>query len=351
MHCHLALALLHAQLELGLAVVEAESLVHHGRELLAELLHLELEHVVAHHLVLLVLDKHLERLCGRLVFELELANLALELGHVRAQDLVAPLPRVEVVAQAFELRREHGVLRRGRLHLLGERLDLLGEVSLLRLSALALHAADAALEQLEFKVRVVHKLALALGLLIELADAAARVAARALGAVDLGEGVGLLLALLEEMLRLLVRLLLELLEGPLGPLGAHVRVLGHLLHLLGRLLKCEGARPVGLELCLGADERLLLALQGALLVVEEGVHVGCLILLVLQLGRRFGERVLHHLDLVRDLVEARRGPRLGLAHLLQLPLVVGDLRVQLLVPLLLRRELLLALSMERLLLT
>ena len=61
MHLDLLLPLLHRHLQLELAVGEPEDLVGLGVQLLAQPLHLQLQHVERDHTLLLLLDELLER--------------------------------------------------------------------------------------------------------------------------------------------------------------------------------------------------------------------------------------------------------------------------------------------------
>mmetsp|Transcript_2184 Transcript_2184/g.5430 ORF Transcript_2184/g.5430 Transcript_2184/m.5430 type:complete len:243 (-) Transcript_2184:1017-1745(-) len=239
-----------------------------------------------HHLLLLAAHQLLEVRGGGEVAQLELLDLTRERAHLLGDRFVASLRLREVVAQPLELGGEHGVLRRCRLDFLREHSDLLGQVPLLRLGTVALRARESTLEQLQLEVRVVHQLALPLRLIVQLADAAAGVARGALRAVYFGDHCGLLAPLRKELLRLLVHSLFEFGESSLCADCARVCIPRHALHFLARLFERERAPRVLLQLRLRAEQRALLPLERALLLVEQRVQVGGLVPLELQLRRR-----------------------------------------------------------------
>ena len=74
-HLHLVFPLLHAELQLHLAVLQREHLVGPGVELVPQALNLELENVVRHHLILLLLHSLLHSLRGGVRLEVDLVEL------------------------------------------------------------------------------------------------------------------------------------------------------------------------------------------------------------------------------------------------------------------------------------
>mmetsp|Transcript_97694 Transcript_97694/g.252836 ORF Transcript_97694/g.252836 Transcript_97694/m.252836 type:complete len:762 (+) Transcript_97694:265-2550(+) len=306
-HLDLLLALLHADLQLLLPVLQAEHVLGLVVQVLAQALHLQAEDVVLHQRLLLVLHGGGHSAIDNGVLELELLHGPLHALVVLLDARQRAVGVLEVRVLPLDLCRQDRVQVLLLLHLPVEGLDLAVELVPLLHRALAGDARHLALHQLRLEVDGVEQLLLTLPLLVQAADLKLEVLDRGLSATDLAKGVGLVRAEAVQLLALLV-------EGVLGALHLLLDHFQAVKHLLVRLLSVRAllvlrfrrvdriVKPTLVRLQL-AELRLVLLLTQ---LEAPGGH-GMLVLRVVLLTLGGAELVLHDIHLVLERIQRTLG--------------------------------------------
>mmetsp|Transcript_5315 Transcript_5315/g.17663 ORF Transcript_5315/g.17663 Transcript_5315/m.17663 type:complete len:548 (-) Transcript_5315:704-2347(-) len=328
-HLDLLLALLHRHLQLELAVLQAEHLVRPQVEHVPQPLHLELQHVVRDHLVLLVADRGLDAACRGLALQIELRDARIELARFLGGAHVAAARGREVVLGALDLGEQHRVLARHLLESAREGVDLDVQLPLLLVAPLAAGARNLALHLLDLELRRVEQLLLLDDLRVERADLEREVLVLALTPRDLGDEVALGRPERKELLAGFEHAVLESDDLLLRGLEPVLLLVLQPRELILPFLEGVELRELPLELALDPRELLPDVLEVALLrlhLLRRGLVARAL---HRELVGSLGQRVLDDLDLVLHLAQLLLlALELPLEH--HLPaLGDGDLRVEL----------------------